>query len=166
MKPVRRLVVVALALLAFAGTATAGLMTASGDGTLSVRSADGTVWMKVNGAVVGRFDQGVLRVVDPADGEDLNYTVWGAERRRPLTDTVTLYAGADVRFRIVGRFRIRINNAVGISLSAAGQGIVGLEGDSGTYSFNGDPQKPMPFDPDGNLTPFPLNDGSGPAPGP
>jgi hypothetical protein len=165
MNPVRRLVVIALALLGFAGTATAGLVAATDDGTLSVRNADGIVWMKVDGAVVGRFDSGVVRVVDPADGETADVTVWGAERTRPLTDTVTLYGGDNVRFRIIGRFRIRVT-ATGVSLSAAGQGKVGLEGDSGTYSFNGNPRRAMPFDPDGNLTPFDLNDGSSPAPGP
>src|SRR5262245_49981094 len=132
MKSVRRLVVVALGLLAFAGTATAGLMAATDDGTLSVRNADGIVWMKADGAVVGRFDNGVLRVVDPADdGNTPDVTVWGAERTRPLTDTVTQYAGDNVRFRIIGRFRIKVN-ATGMSLSAVGQGKVGLEGDSGT----------------------------------
>src|SRR5262245_52907784 len=166
MKSVRRLVVVALALLAFAGTATAGLMSATDDGTLSVRNADGTVWIKLKGAVVGRFDSGVMRVFDPADGDTLDPKVWGAERTRQLTDTWTQYSGDDVRFRIVGRFRIRVN-ATGISLSAVGQGKVGLAGDSGTYSFNGNAPKPMPgFDPDGTLANFDLNDGSGPAPGP
>jgi hypothetical protein len=164
---VRRALLIALALAGFAGTASAGIVAADGDGTLSVRNADGTsVWMKADGAVVGHFDTGVLRVFDPADGDPVDVSVWGAERTRALTGTTTLYSGENVRFRIVGRFVVRLHGD-GIALSAVGAGKVGLEGDSGTYSLNGERRKQIPFDPDGALTIFDLQDSTtGPGPGP
>jgi hypothetical protein len=167
MTRVRRLVVILLTLSALAGTAAAGTFVASdSDGTLSVRNADGTVWIKANGAVVGRFDTGTLRVVDPADGDPLDVTVWGRDSTRTVTDTTKIYGDTNVRFRIVGTFRIKIIGT-GIDLSAVGQGRVGLLGDNGTYSFGGRvPRKDMPNDPDGILTLFDLGVSTGPGPGP
>jgi hypothetical protein len=155
---VRRLLVIALTLSALAGTAGAATYAGSdGDGTVSVRNADGTVYLRASGAVFGRFDQGSIRVLDPVDGDPLDVTVWGAEHTREVSDTTTIYSGTDLRFRIIGRFRIRIV-AAGIDLSAVGQGKIGLLGDAGTYALDGKSRHLMPNDPDGLLTVFDLGD--------
>jgi hypothetical protein len=157
---VRRLVVIALTLSALAGAATAAAYASTdGDGTLSVRSADGTVWMRANGAIFGRFDSGAIRVLDPVDGDPLVVTVWGAEHKTELNDTTTIYSGTNVRFRIIGRFRIKIG-AEGIDLSAVGQGRIGLNGDAGTYALDGKTRRALPSDPDGTLTMFDLGTSS------
>ena len=119
------------------------------DGTLSVRNGVGKIYIGARGAVIGRFDSGSLKVFDPADGDPVAVQVWGAESRRDITDTTTVWSGQNVRFRVVGRFRMRINNGSDIDLSAVGHGTVGLRGDDsagpdGTFWINDGPRRSLP----------------------
>jgi hypothetical protein len=143
---------------AFAIFALAGILTIpavalasrqdASDGTLSVRNGVGRVWIGARGVVIGRFDSGSVRIVDPVDGETLDIQVWGAERRHDLTDTTTVWSGQNVRFRIVGRFRITVAGS-DIDLSAIGTGRVGLHGNDtsgpdGTFWVNDGPTRSLP----------------------
>ena len=116
----RRLLAIAMlaGILTIPAVATASRGDAN-DGTLSVRNGVGKVWIGARGAVIGRFDSGSVRIFDPADGEPVDIQVWGAERHRDITDTTEVYSGTDVRFRIVGRFRITVAGS-DIDLSAVG----------------------------------------------
>jgi hypothetical protein len=118
------------------------------DGTLSVRNGVGKVWIGARGAVIGRFDSGSVRIFDPADGDPVDVEVWGAEHHRDITDTTEVYSGQNVRFRIVGRFRITVTGA-DVDLSAVGQGRIGLRGNDadgpdGTFWINDGPRRSLP----------------------
>jgi len=125
------------------------------DGTLSVRNGVGRVWIGARGAVIGRFDSGSVRIVDPADGDPLDIEVWGAEKTRSVSETTDVYSGTNVRFRIVGRFRITVIGT-DVDLSAVGTGRFGLRGNDndgpdGVFWRNDGPRRslpnPGPFDP-------------------
>ena len=144
----RRLAVLLLSLGLVAGpAAAASFVVSDGDGTLNVKDGVGTVFIGARGAVVGRFDNGSLRIFDPADGDPLDVSVWGKAIVTFPSDTTTVYTGANLRFRIVGRFRVNVKGT-DVDLSAVGQGKVGLKGTDGTYAFNGDPGKVMPNEDD------------------
>jgi hypothetical protein len=119
------------------------------DGTLSVRNGVGRVWIGARGVVIGRFDSGSVRIVDPAaDGETPSVQVWGAERHREPSDTTDVWSGTNVRFRIVGRVRITVTGS-DIDLSAIGTGRVGLHGNDtngpdGTFWINDGPTRSLP----------------------
>jgi hypothetical protein len=118
------------------------------DGTLSVRNGVGRVWIGARGAVIGRFDSGSVRIVDPVDGDPLDVEVWGAEKTRSVSDTTDVYSGTDVRFRIVGRFRITVIGS-DIDLSAVGTGRFGLRGNDsagpdGVFWRNDGPRRSLP----------------------
>lgn len=101
---------------------------ATEDGCLVVRTGRGIVSVNARGFVFGRFDEGQVEIVDPVDG-DGNVKVFGYEKKRPLTETKTLYIGFQVRFRASGLFRLRIEANSGIELSAAGKGTATLSSD-------------------------------------
>jgi hypothetical protein len=145
----RRLLVIAMlaGILTIPAVATASRNDAS-DGTLSVRNGVGKVWVGARGAVLGRFDSGTVRIVDPVDGEPLDVQVWGAEKVRSPRETTDVYSGKDVRFRIVGRFRITVSGT-DIDLSAVGTGTFGLHGNDsdgpdGVFWRNDGPQRSLP----------------------
>ena len=122
--------------------------TDANDGTISVRNGTGRVWIGARGAVIGRFDAGSLRIVDPVDGETLDVQVWGAEHHRDVSDTTDVWSGTNVRFRIVGRFRITVAGS-DIDMSAIGTGRVGLHGNDsngpdGTFWINDGPTRSLP----------------------
>jgi hypothetical protein len=164
MTPMRRLAVLLLTLGLVAGpAAAASFVLSDGDGTLNVKDGVGTVFIGAKSAVVGRFDSGSLRVFDPADGDPIDISVWGGgdtKTVQKLTDTTTLYTGTNLRFRIVGRFRVTVKGT-DIDLSAVGQGKVGLKGTDGTYAFNGDPRKALPNEDDLKMFDLAAPDGSG-----
>jgi hypothetical protein len=155
MKPMRRLAVLCLSLAILAVPAVAaGYVGSNNDGTLSVRDGVGVVWVGANGALVGRFDKGTLRVFDPADGDLVDVNVWGDATLSFPTDTTTVYTGSNLRFRIVGRFRVTVKGS-DIDLTGVGQGKVGLKGTDGTYAFNGRARHALPDTEE--LTPFDLS---------
>jgi hypothetical protein len=145
----RRLLAIAMlaGILTIPAVATASSSDAN-DGTLSVRNGVGKVWIGARGAVIGRFDSGSVRIFDPADGTPVDVQVWGAEHHRDITDTTEVYSGTDVRFRIVGRFRITVTGS-DIDLSAVGTGTFGLRGNDsdgpdGVFWRNDGPRRSLP----------------------
>jgi hypothetical protein len=149
---VRRLLLTP-ALLALAVPAVAvAHVGAPGDGTLIVKNGSGKVVIAArNGGVIGRFEQGTLKVRDPNPEDEVEEVVTGAEKTRDVDDFVTVYSGKNIRFRFIGGpFKITLTRVTtGIDLSATGKGTVWLQGagtlDDGTYSRNGDKPKPLPL---------------------
>ena len=146
----RRLVVL-VGVLALALPAGAGaLKRGPGDGSLVVENAKGVVTIAVRGGIIGRFDQGTIEVFDPVLGDGPAPVVRGYQKIRELGPRRTQYSGeGDVRFRLIGgAYRVRIS-AIGLDVSAVGKGTVVLDGSgfadqTGRYSLNGDPFKPLP----------------------
>jgi hypothetical protein len=127
------------------------------DGTLSVRAGRGTFTITAKGGVIGSFAKGRVIVTDPNPDDGTGPIVSGDDWSKIRSDTTTVYGGRGVRFRLIGgSFRIVVIGR-GVNLSVVGTGKVGLNGegtdDDGTYSFNGDPYVPVPFD----LESFALN---------
>ena len=144
----RLLAIVMLAgILTIPAVATASTSDAT-DGTLSVRNGVGKVWIGARGVVIGRFDSGSLRIVDPADGDPLDVQVWGAEQHAAISETTDVYSGTNVRFRIVGRFRVTVTGS-DVDLSAVGTGKFGLRGNDsdgpdGVFWRNDGPRRSLP----------------------
>ena len=111
-----------------------------GDGTLSVRDAQGTFTIKARGGIIGTFARGKVVITDP-DPNDGTLAVTGDDWHHERTDTTTVYGGTKVRFRLIGgAFKIRVIGS-GVNLSVVGKGTIGLLGegtaDDGTYSIDG-----------------------------
>ena len=123
--------------------AAAAVAVSTGDGELSVDSGRGKVTVDARGGVIGRFTDGKVSILDLSPEDAFNPVVFGDEL--PPVDLVSgarVYRGTNVRFRLVGgRYRVVVH-AVGIDLSAVGNGLVWLESDGsrfpGTYSLDGD----------------------------
>ncbi len=138
-----------------AASAGAPLRGADNNGTLSVKDATGKIVIRATGGFIGRFDRGSIRIIDPIPEDGTGPIVSGAERSKDLTDTTSVYAGTNVRFRLIGgKFRIEIRGT-GIDLSVVGRGTAMLDGHGGPadgkYSFNGDeygslPDVPVTYD--------------------
>ena len=145
LRPMRRVFVV-LCMLALAVPAAAGArVNAPGEGTLTVKGADGLISIAARGGVIGRFDQGQLWVRDPNPDDQFEEIVTGADKRTVKNEFVTIYTGKNIRFRYLGGFfRIKLT-AVGIDLGAVGKGTVTLQGADGTYSVNDAPAQLFPL---------------------
>ena len=141
-----RRVLVTFGVLALAVPAAAGArLNAPGDGTLTVKNADGLVQVNARGGVIGRFDSGQLWVRDPNPDDQFEEVVTGADKTTRKNEFVTIYTGKNVRFRYLGGFfRIKLT-AVGVDLSAVGKGTVTLQGTDGTYSVNDSPAQLFPL---------------------
>ena len=134
----------ALLALALPAAAAAGV-NAPGDGTLTVKNADGFVTIGARGGVIGRFDSGQLWVRDPNPDDQYEEAVTGAEKKVVKDDFVTVYSGKNVRFRYIGGFfQIKVKGT-GIGLGAVGKGKVTLQGTDGTYSVNDAPAQLFPL---------------------
>lgn len=139
----RKLILLACALVATAALALSPGAAGQTSGVLSVDQGRGVVILEIRGVVLGRLASGTLRVTDltPRDRfeEIVNGRVVEPEYIGPRT---TLYRGQGLRFRMVGgRFRIVVRGS-GIDVSAIGRGVVQLDGESklgeptGLYSIN------------------------------
>ncbi len=110
-----------------------------GDGCLVVRSGKGLVTLSARGIVLGRFDQGSVTVDEGLPGGTVK--VFGAARRRLVSETRTQYIGYDLRFRASGQFRVSVS-AVFMDISAAGRGVATLAApdflETGTFSVDSD----------------------------
>ena len=135
-----------LALLALVlPAAAAARVDAPGDGTMTVKDADGSVNFSARGGMIGRFDSGQLWVRDPNPDDQYEEAVTGAEKKVVKDDFVTVYTGKNVRFRYIGGFfKIRIKGT-GIDLGVVGKGTVTLQGTDGTYSVNDSPAQLFPL---------------------
>jgi hypothetical protein len=155
----RRLIVpaAAAALIASPALAFAGPL-GSDDGTLSVRHGRGLVSLNFNGAVFGRVARGRIVVDDPVGGDGTGADFWGCDSQNFPSDTKTVCAGENLRFRAIGgRYSILVKGT-GVFLSAVGRGKVMLDGrgdhgsSDGSYALNGDDYQSLPNEP----TVFPL----------
>jgi hypothetical protein len=133
-----------LVLLVFllAVPAAAAFAVANADGELSVDSGRGKVTVDARGGVIGRFTDGRVSILDLSPEDGYVPVVFGDELPPvELANGAVVYRGTNVRFRLVGgRYKV-ILHAVGIDLSAVGNGLVWLESDGsrfpGTYSLDG-----------------------------
>jgi len=95
------------------------------------------VTLSARGVVLGRFDQGSVTVDEGLPGGTVK--VFGAERRRFISETRTQYIGYDLRFRASGQFRVAVS-AVFMDISAAGRGVASLAApdflEPGTFSVD------------------------------
>jgi hypothetical protein len=127
--------------LAWAASSTAD------DGTLSVRNADGVVFVVARGTIIGACDRCKVSIVDPSPDDGAPPVVDGAETHKDLSDTHDIYSGADVRFRIVGGiFKMRISG-YGVDLGVVAKGwvrIQAFDSNTGTCSVNGAPRRLLP----------------------
>jgi hypothetical protein len=142
-----------LALVASAALAVPALAwaasSAADDGTLSVRNADGVIFVVARGTIIGACDKCRVSIVDPSPDDGALPVVDGAESHKDLSDTHDLYAGSDVRFRIVGGFfKIRVSGyGVDLGVVAKGWGrIQAFDTNTGTFSVNGAPRRLLPAD--------------------
>jgi hypothetical protein len=147
MRRILPILLVALALVPAGLAATS----AAGDGTFAVRAGSGTVVVTGRGTIFGQIDAGRLVVTDPSPGDDIQAQVSGATRTYLVSDSVTVYAGKDIRFRFVGgRYAFSIKKAVGIAVSAVGKGSATITGnpdvlDPGDYAVNGAKWRQLPL---------------------
>jgi hypothetical protein len=100
--------------------------------SLSIEDGRGTVVLTGKGIVIGRLDQGELKIVDLSPLDQWSPRVNGVPRGR----TVWL-RGKDVNFYVPGgRYKITVRGD-GFSISARGQGSVTLTGSPGTTGDTG-----------------------------
>jgi hypothetical protein len=121
---------------------------APGDGSVSVRNADGKVSIVARGSFIGYCDSCKIWVNDPDPTDGEGPLITNSEVSLNLTDTKTRYRGSQMRFRMVGGFWRVIVQGRGIDLSGIGHGQVVLDGlggsTDGTYQFDGDVYRSMP----------------------
>jgi hypothetical protein len=113
---------------------------AVGDGSLSLNSASGTIFVQGRGVIYGHFDSGTLMVLDykPDDGVSTPAVSSGKAKYAKGSG---VFAGSDVRFLIPsGRYTVELIG-VGIDASAVGKGSIVATGlgspDDGSYTVNG-----------------------------
>ena len=124
-----------------------GASSAADDGTLSVRNADGVIFVVARGTIIGACDKCKVSIVDPSPDDGAPPVVDGAETHKDLSDTRDLYSGTDVRFRLVGGlFKIKVSGYnVDLGVVAKGWGrIQAYDSNTGTYSVNGGPRRLLP----------------------
>ena len=145
----RRLVVIALALLVCLAVATGASARVLRDigaqaGQLEVQDGAGTVVISMaRGALIGRLDHGRLVVTDRRGAAEV--TVFGAEETIETKERTTIYRGDEIRFKISGQgWRVGIQGT-GLDASLVGRGVVTLRG-TGMASFDGEPFKPWPLE--------------------
>jgi hypothetical protein len=142
------LVVLASAALALPGLAWTATR-AVDDGTLSVKNGDGVVFVSATGTLIGTCDQCRVSIVDPSPDDGAPPIVTGYEGHKDISDTHDLWSGKDVRFRMVGGFfKVKIvGDGIDLAVVAKGWGrIQASDTNTGTYSVNGDPRRPLPAD--------------------
>jgi hypothetical protein len=123
------------------------------DGSLSIKSGRGQFILQVKGAVIGRMAAGKLTLTDADPYDEQVPDVRGRIHGKPkvLSDATTVYQGRQIRFRVLeGAYKLKLDG-VGVNLSAVGRGWAVLDGNdrflsAGTYSLNGDPYEPVPFE--------------------
>lgn len=143
LRPMRKvLVLISLLALALPVAGLAGLAAKrAGEGTLSVEDGRGKVIVQARGGAIGRLERGTVRIFDLTPNDENVPVVTGDDRPlRFFGDNGIEYAGAGLRFRIIGGgFRVVIDGR-GIDLSVVGRGSGFVKGetlDPGLYSLDG-----------------------------
>ena len=138
-----RFALVLLCLLALA--VPAGWAATRPAGSLSIEDGRGTIVLQGKGIVIGRLERGDLRIVDLTPLDQWSPRVNGVPRGRTVWTR-----GKDVNFYVPGgRYKITVHGD-GVSISARGQGLAGLDGDAdaagstGTFAVGDSPQVARP----------------------
>jgi hypothetical protein len=141
----RKVFLVLAAALAFPIAALAA-QTASGDGSLAVTRASGTIFIQGHGVIYGHFDAGTLMVLDykPDDASSVLAVSSGKSRWYRSSG---VYTGSDVRFLLPsGRFTIELI-AANLDASGVGKGSIIVTGlgtvDDGSFTVNGGKPQPL-----------------------
>jgi hypothetical protein len=144
----RRFIVPILLAAAVAPAVALAAPGAPGDGTVSIKNADGTVSIVARGSFIGYCDSCKIWINDPDPTDGAGPLITNSELSLNLTDTKTYYRGTQMRFRMVGGFWRVIIQGRGIDLSGVGHGQVVLDGvggsNDGTYQLDGDVYRSMP----------------------
>ena len=145
------LTALALALPAAGTAARRGDAATAADGTVVIKNATGTIWIRARGAIIGRADEIVkMTVNDPIAGDGATPVVLGADDTEKLTKTKSLYVGTDVRFKLLGGYSLVKIVGTGISLSVVGSGKITMDGGlggsrrNGSYSIDDAPFQALP----------------------
>jgi len=141
----RKLLVLLLVVLSAPAAALAAAGT-TGDGSLSVTRASGTIFVQGRGVIYGHFDSGTLMVLDYRP-DDLTSVPAVSGGRSKFNGSSGVYTGTDVRFLLPsGRYTIELIG-VRIDASAVGRGNVVVTGlgtfDDGSYAVNGGKPQPL-----------------------
>jgi hypothetical protein len=132
-----------LGLLALALPVAGVAALSSGEGTLSVEDGQGKVTLQARGGVIGRLDRGSVTIYDLSPQDAYEPYVFGDDEPvRFIGEVGVRYAGAGLRFRVIGgRYRIVIEGrGIDLSVVAKGSGsiVAGAAVDPGVYSLDGD----------------------------
>lgn len=156
--PMRRLCLILLCGLVAVPAALAAAR-ASGDGVFELSKADGSAIVTgTRGTLWGQIDKGRLIVTDPIPSDGVVY-VSGADHTRAVNDSVTVYTGTNIRFRVSGgKYRVNLRGE-GIDFTAVGVGTAQLAGDvlatdPGVYALDSGKWNPVPAFPATRLVPF------------
>jgi hypothetical protein len=141
----RKLLVLWLVVLAAPAAALAAA-DATGDGSLAVTRASGTIFVQGRGVIYGHFDSGTLMVLDYRP-DDLTSVPAVSSGRSKYSGSSGVYTGTDVRFLLPsGRYTIELIG-VRIDASAVGRGNVVVSGlgtlDDGSFAVNGGRPQPL-----------------------
>ena len=120
--------------------------TATGDGSLSVTRASGTIFVQGRGVIYGHFDSGTLMVLD-YHPDDLTSVPAVSSGRSKYSGSSGVYTGNDVRFLLPsGRYTIELI-ATHVDASAVGRGSIVVTGlgtfDDGTFTVNSGRPQPL-----------------------
>ncbi len=119
---------------------------AVGDGSLSLNSASGTIFVQGRGVIYGHLDSGTVMVLDfKADDGVSTPSISSGKAKNAKGSSV--FAGSDVRFLLPsGRYTVELIGA-GIDASAVGRGSIVATGlgspDDGSYTVNGSKTQPL-----------------------
>ena len=111
---------------------------ATGDGVLELKAVTGTVTLTGSrGTVWGQLDKGKLIVTDPVANDGAIYVSGATTVTAGKSESVTVYTGRDIRFRVLGgKYKLAFRgsgadvSAVGVDLTAVGVGTAQLSGDA------------------------------------
>jgi hypothetical protein len=125
-----RFALVLLCLLALA--VPAGWAATRPAGSLSIEDGRGTIVLQGKGIVIGRLERGDVRIVDLTPLDQWSPRVNGVPRGRTVWTR-----GKDINFYVPGgRYKITVHGE-GVSISARGQGLAGLDGDADAAGSTG-----------------------------
>ena len=134
-----------LSLVVLAVTAPLGWAAASPAGSLSIEDGRGTATLKGKGIVIGRLERGEVQITDLSPLDQWSPRINGVPRGRTVGTR-----GKDINFYVPGgRYKITVHGD-GVSISARGQGLAGLDGDAdaagstGTFAVGDSPLVALP----------------------
>ncbi len=149
----RFLIVLSIAVLALASTATASAGVADREpaatgAQLSLVGGKGTAVVTSEvGTILGTMKQGTITLVDFARGAKTKYDArkWNCTKRKRLDRRTVRCTGKDLWFSIAGGAWMVTLHGRGIAASAVVDGKVKLSGTRGTFSIDGGKSRKWPL---------------------